>query len=115
MTRIGTLLFLLLSFLYHTSFAQNDSVKLSLPQAEALFLKQNFELLAANYQIDQTKAEIITAKLFDNPELEYENLFYNHETGKFFQTSYAYGQFAGSISQLIKLAGKRNKNIKLAQ
>lgn len=115
MTRIGTLLFLPLSFLYHTSFAQNDSVKLSLPQAEALFLKQNFELLAANYQIDQTKAEIITAKLFDNPELEYENLFYNHETGKFFQTSYAYGQFAGSISQLIKLAGKRNKNIKLAQ
>ncbi len=115
MTRIGTLLFLPLSFLCHTSFAQNDSVKLSLPQAEALFLKQNFELLAANYQIDQTKAEIITAKLFDNPELEYENLFYNHETGKFFQTSYAYGQFAGSISQLIKLAGKRNKNIKLAQ
>ena len=115
MTRIGTLLFLLLSFLYQTSFAQNDSVKLSLPQAEALFLKQNFELLAANYQIDQTKAEIITAKLFDNPELEYENLFYNHETGKFFQTSYAYGQFAGSISQLIKLAGKRNKNIKLAK
>jgi len=115
MTRIGTLLFLLLSFLYQTSFAQNDSVKLSLPQAEALFLKQNFELLAANYQIDLAKAEIITAKLFDNPELEYENLFYNHETGKFFQTSYAYGQFAGSISQLIKLAGKRNKNIKLAQ
>jgi len=115
MTRIGTLLFLLLSFLYQTSFGQNDSVKLSLPQAEALFLKQNFELLAANYQIDQAKAEIVTAKLFDNPELEYENLFYNHETGKFFQTSYAYGQFAGSISQLIKLAGKRNKNIKLAQ
>ncbi len=115
MTRIGTLLFLFLSFLYKTAVAQTDTIKLSLPQAEALFLKHNFELLAANYQIDQAKAEMVTAKLFDNPELEYENLFYNHETGKFFQTSYAYGQFAGSISQLIKLAGKRNKNIKLAQ
>lgn len=58
---------------------------------------------------------MITAKLFDNPELEYENLFYNHETKKFLQTSYAYGQYAGSISQLVKLAGKRNKNIKLAK
>jgi len=115
MTRIGTLLFLFLSFLYKTAVAQTDTIKLSLPQAEALFLKHNFELLAANYQIDQAKAEMVTAKLFDNPELEYENLFYNHETGKFLQTSYAYGQFAGSISQLIKLAGKRNKNIKLAQ
>jgi len=115
MTRIGTLLFLFLSFLYQIAVAQTDTIKLSLPQAEALFLKHNFELLAANYQIDQAKAEMVTAKLFDNPELEYENLFYNHETGKFFQTSFAYGQFAGSISQLIKLAGKRNKNIKLAQ
>jgi len=115
MTRIGTLLFLFLSFLYQIAVAQTDTIKLSLPQAEALFLKHNFELLAANYQIDQAKAEMVTAKLFDNPELEYENLFYNHETGKFLQTSYAYGQFAGSISQLIKLAGKRNKNIKLAQ
>ncbi|MFW0718599.1 TolC family protein [Pedobacter sp. N23S346] len=115
MTRIGTLLFLFLSVLHQTSFAQSDTVKLSLPKAEALFLKHNFDLLAANYQIDQAKAEIITANLFDNPELEYESLFYNHETGKFLQTSYAYGQFAGSISQLIKLAGKRNKNIKLAQ
>ncbi|WP_029284855.1 TolC family protein [Pedobacter sp. R20-19] len=115
MIRIGTLIFFLLGFFSAVSVAQTDTLKLNLPQAEALFLKQNFDLLAANYQIDQAKAEIITARLFDNPELEYENLLYNHETGKFLQTSYAYGQFAGSVSQLIKLAGKRNKNIKLAQ
>lgn len=99
----------------NASFAQSDSLKLDLKQAEILFLKNNFDLLASNYQIDQAKAEVITAKLFDNPELEYENLFYNHETKKFLQTSYAYGQYEGSISQLVKLAGKRNKNIKLAQ
>ena len=115
MIRTGTLIFLLLGIFTTITHAQTDTLKLNLPQAEALFLKQNFDLLAANYQIDQAKAEIITARLFDNPELEYENLLYNHETGKFLQTSYAYGQFAGSVSQLIKLAGKRNKNIKLAQ
>ncbi|RZJ90808.1 MAG: TolC family protein [Chryseobacterium sp.] len=113
--RLSSFLLFVLAISINASFAQSDSLKLDLKQAEILFLKNNFDLLASNYQIDQAKAEVITAKLFDNPELEYENLFYNHETKKFLQTSYAYGQYAGSISQLVKLAGKRNKNIKLAQ
>jgi len=109
----------LLLFLFATSasniFAQNDTLHLDLIQAEKLFLKNNYELLLRNYEIESARAEIITAKLFDNPQLEYENLFYNHETKKFLQTSYESGQYAASISQLFKLAGKRNKNIKLAQ
>lgn len=115
MMRMSTFLIFVFAFITKSSFAQSDSLKLDLKQAEILFLKNNFDLLASNYQIDQAKAEVITAKLFDNPELVYENLFYNHETRKFLQTSYEFGQYAGSISQLIKLAGKRNKNIKLAQ
>ncbi len=106
---------MLLAVLAFQASAQTDSLQLNIKQAEALFLKQNYDLIAAGFQIDQAKAEIITARLFDNPELNYENLFYNHETKKFFQTSYADGQYAASISQLFKLAGKRNKNIKLAQ
>jgi len=113
--RLSSFLLFVLAISINASFAQSDSLRLDLKQAEILFLKNNFDLLASNYQIDQAKAEVITAKLFDNPELEYENLFYNHETKKILQTSYAYGQYAGSISQLIKLAGKRNKNIKLAK
>ncbi|WGQ08767.1 TolC family protein [Pedobacter gandavensis] len=96
-----------------TGMAQ-DSLKLSLREAEQLFIKGNYELIAQNYQTEEAKAEIITAKLFDNPELSYENLFYNHETKKFLQTSMANGQYSAQISQLIKLAGKRNKNIQLA-
>jgi cobalt-zinc-cadmium efflux system outer membrane protein len=115
MTRICTLLILFLALTARATFAQTDTLSLNLSQAESLFLKNNFDLLSGNYEIDKAKAEIITAKLFENPTLEYENLFYNHETKKFLQTSYAYGQYAGSISQLFKLAGKRNKNIKLAQ
>lgn len=109
------MLLLFLVLITRATFAQTDTLSLNLNQAENLFLKNNFDLLVSNYDIDKAKAEIITAKLFENPTLEYENLFYNHETKKFLQTSYAYGQFAGSISQLFKLAGKRNKNIKLAQ
>ena len=95
------------------SFAQ-DTLKLDLHQAERLFIKGNYQLIAQRYQTEQAKAELITAKLFDNPELSYENLFYNRETGKFLETSMATGQFSAQISQLVKLAGKRNKSIQLA-
>ena len=99
--------------LINASYAQ-DTLKLTLQQSEKLFLENNYQLLAQRYQTDQAKAEIITAKLFDNPELSYENLFFNHETRRFLETSMASGQFNAEISQLIKLAGKRNKNIQLA-
>jgi len=115
MRRISIFLIFVFATSINASLAQNDSLKLNLKQAEVLFLRNNFDLLSSNYQIEQTKAEVITAKLFDNPELQYENLFYNHETKKFLQTSYDFGQYAGSISQLIRLAGKRNKNIRMAQ
>jgi len=115
MMRISIFLLFIITVSTKLSLAQTNTLKLNLKQAEVLFLKNNFDLLSRNYEIDAAKAEVITAKLFDNPELEYENLFYNHETKKFLQTSFEYGQYAASVSQLIKLAGKRNKNIKLAQ
>lgn len=99
-----------------TSLAQSaDTLTLTLPQAEKLFVQGNFQLIAQNYQTDQARAEIITARLFDNPELSYENQLYNPETKKFLQTSKSNGQYQASVSQLIKLAGKRNKNIQVAQ
>lgn len=115
MIRVFSWLILFWALTAGKAFAQGDTLSLNLNQAESLFLRNNFELLASNYEIDQAKAEIITAKLFENPTLEYENLFYNKDTKKFLQTSYAHGQYSGSIFQLFKLAGKRNKNIKLAQ
>lgn len=115
MIRIFSWLIFFLVLTARATFAQSDTLNLNLSQAESLFLKNNFDLLASNYDVDKAKAEIITARLFENPTLEYENLFYNQETKKFLQTSYAHGQYAGSVSQLFRLAGKRNKNIKLAQ
>ncbi|WP_421944175.1 TolC family protein [Pedobacter sp.] len=115
MRKTSALLIVFLGLFSLSAKSQNDTLKLDLSKAQSLFLENNYDLLVSNYQIKQAKAEIITAKLFDNPQLEYENLFYNHETKKFLQTSAEFGQFAGSISQLFKLAGKRNKNIKVAQ
>jgi len=107
-----TLLFLVTSI---SSKAQSPAIKkISLNEMQQLFVKNNYQLIAARFQVDQAKADIITAKLFDNPELSYENILYNPETKKFLETSLASGQYQGALSQMIKLAGKRNKNIQLA-
>lgn len=93
----------------------SDTVHLNLVQAERMFLQNNARLIAQRYEMEQAKAEVITAKLFDNPEFSYENLFYNQESKRFFETSRATGQYDVSITQLIRLGGKRNKNIRLAE
>lgn len=109
-----TLICILTAIPFSIIFAQ-DSIRVSLQDAERMFLQENAQLIAQRYQTEMAKAEIITAKLFDNPELSYENLFYNHETGRFLETSSSSGQYTASITQLIKLAGKRNKDIQLAE
>lgn len=92
-----------------------DALELNLQQAEELFLKKNLSLLASQYNIDNAKAAVITAKLFDNPQFSIENILYNPQTKKFFDMSHDGGQFGGSIAQLFQTAGKRNKNIQLAK
>ncbi|MBE7176221.1 MAG: TolC family protein [Mucilaginibacter polytrichastri] len=99
-------------------FAQNaDTLRLTPADAEKRFLENNLDLLIKKYDIGTAEAEIITARLFENPEVSYENIFYNPESRKFFQTSMrnGQGQYEAHISQLFKLAGKRNKAIKLAE
>jgi cobalt-zinc-cadmium efflux system outer membrane protein len=97
-----------------TAAQQSATLELSLPQAEKLFVQNNYQLIAQNYQTDQARADIITARLFDNPTLSAETQLYNPDNKRFFQTSMPNGQYQASLSQLIKLAGKRNKNIQLA-
>jgi cobalt-zinc-cadmium efflux system outer membrane protein len=104
----------LLGFAERAAAQSSDTLQLTLPQAEKLFVKNNYQLIAQNYQTDQAKADIITAKLFDNPTLSAETQLYNPDTKRFFETSKTNGEYQASISQLVKLAGKRNKNIQLA-
>ena len=106
--------FILLCLGSSASAQSADSVRLTLPDAEVRFVQGNYQLLAQKYQTDQAKADVITARLFDNPEISYENLLYNKDTKKYLETSMATGEYNASVSQLIRLAGKRNKNIQLA-
>jgi len=109
------LCFALLGTAENVAAQSADTLLLTLPQAEKLFIQNNYQLIAQNYQRDQARADIITAKLFDNPQLSVETQLYNKNTKRFFETSNKNGEYQGSISQLFKLAGKRNKNIQVAQ
>ncbi len=113
--KIRIILFVILSTCFVLRGFAQDTLSLSVSQVETMFLEKNAQLIAQRYETEQAKAEVITARLFDNPELSYENLFYNHETKRFLETSMATGQYGATLTQIIKLGGKRNKNIQLAE
>ena len=94
-----------------------DTIKLSLPEMEKIFLDSNLTLLAGHYGVDAQKALIQQAKIWDNPILNTDQVI--AANGKFFpygknsDGSYS-GQYYIQIQQLIKTAGKRGKLINLA-
>ncbi|HEV3412296.1 MAG TPA: hypothetical protein VG101_07450, partial [Puia sp.] len=60
-----------LTFTGISTFAQprQDTLPLTLQQAEKIFLDSNFQLLAQRYNIDVQRALILQAKLWPNPNL----------------------------------------------
>ncbi|GAC1313966.1 MAG: TolC family protein [Mucilaginibacter sp.] len=87
----------------------NDTLKLTVRQAEEQFIKNNLQVMAQHYNIDIAGAQVITARLFPNPDFSINNgIAGTDEPNPLLEQS-------ASISQLITTAGKRNKNIKLAQ
>ena len=93
-----------------------DTLKLSLPEAEKIFLQKNLILLAAKYNIDANKALIQQAKLWDNPVLSTDQNIYDGAKGdgKFFAHNATRGQYYVQLTQLIRTAGKHNKLAQLA-
>ncbi|WP_113618309.1 TolC family protein [Chitinophaga flava] len=92
-----------------------DSTHLKLEEAEQIFLKNNLQLLAQQYNVDAASALIIQARLFPNPNFSVSQGFYNGENHKLFNFGNSASETQAALSQLIMLAGKRNKQIKLAK
>lgn len=95
-----------------------NTLNLTLKQTERLFLEKNLELLAQHYNIEASKALVQQAKLWDDPTLiTDQNVYSNH---KWFEhgsnpDGTPRGQFFIQLQQLIKTAGKRGKQISMAQ
>ena len=102
----------------YPSFSQRvnsaDTIQLTISQAEQRFLDSNYTLLAQRYNIDANKALVIQAKLLPNPNLSLSHGFYNPATRQLLPFG-STGETQAGLSQLILLAGKRNKQIRLAE
>ena len=85
---------------------------LSLPEATDYFLSNNLSLLAEKYAIDKAEAEVIQAKLFDNPVISFEQNIYNRNNRKYFDFGRESQQMV-EIEQLISIAGQRNNRIRV--
>jgi cobalt-zinc-cadmium efflux system outer membrane protein len=105
---------------------RSDTLRVSLVELEKLFLERNLALLAAKYNVEAARAFEIQAGLFPNPQVQLGINIYNPRTGAFFDLSGPTdnpraGASPGSseqqfqIQQLILLAGKLEKQVRLAQ
>ena len=111
------LAFILLSSKFVFAQAPADSLQLSLDSAERLFISGNYILLAQKYNIQAQKAQEIQARLYPNPNFSIFYSIYNSTTNKFFPTGpgTAGSEITMQLSQMIYLAGQRNKQIKIAE
>ena len=91
-----------------------DTLRLTLQQAEQQFIENNLILLAEKYNIDAAKAQVLQAKLYNNPSIAVSGNAYNPENRKYPDISNRTGQYTIDVQQLIVLAGKRNKQVQLA-
>jgi len=91
-----------------------DTLKADLFHAEKMFLDSNLQLLAQRYNIDANEALVLQAKLWPNPNFSVGHTLYSAQLRQFFPTGYN-DETTFELDQEILLAGKRNKQIKLAQ
>lgn len=90
---------------------KTDSLRLSMDEAEDIFLKKNLSLLANQFNIDINKAIVEQSRVWDNPMLNTDQNIYD---GKFFKHNKDRGQVYIQVQQLIKTAGKIKKETQLA-
>ncbi len=96
-----------------------DTLKLTIQQADSVFISQNLSLLAEKCNINAAKAQIIQARLFTNITLAVTqnviNTEYKTNGGRQWFDLTNKGESSAQIQKLIRLAGKRNKQIQLAE
>ena len=111
MKRFLSIILALLPFLY-TEATEENRLKLTIHEAERYLADHNLRLLAEHYAEDQAEAQVIQAKLFDNPVISFEQNVYNRINGRYFDFGKE-GESAVELEQLIYIAGQHNKRVKL--
>ncbi len=99
-----------------------DTISITLADAEAFFMKNNYNVLAQKYGVDAQKALVRQAKLLNNPTVYYENSIYNQYSKKYFPTSegtygipQTQGEYLINVQWLVSIARKRVKTANVAK
>jgi outer membrane protein, heavy metal efflux system len=114
MRRIFPLTWVMCILAHGVASSQTDTIRVTLQDAERLFLRNNLQVLAARFSIDAAEAAVTQAKLWSNPNIQIEQNVYNQFTRRYFDFTKD-GNTEVQIQQLFVLAGKRDKQITLAE
>lgn len=99
-----------------------DTLRLTLEQAQERFVQKNFVLIAQKFNVNIAEAGVEQAKLWYNPNLFVETNLYNGYTHKFLPygkqedlVNPTGGVFNIQLQQVLSLTASRSKLVKLAQ
>ncbi|MFZ4426309.1 MAG: TolC family protein [Saprospiraceae bacterium] len=89
-----------------------DTLNLTIEEAEALLVKENLALIAGHYDVDIADAQILQAKAWNNPYFNWNQDMYSIELNEYFNHK---NQFLIQIDVLFSIAGKHTNTVKLAK
>jgi cobalt-zinc-cadmium efflux system outer membrane protein len=105
---------LILSVMLPLLSISSDTLRLSIAQADSIFLSNNYQLLAAAMNMRAQDAQVIQAKLYPNPVFTVAFNAYDPDNQQAFHIG-ASGQKSFQVDQLILLGGKRKAEVELAK
>src|SRR6218665_2706760 len=92
-----------------------DTLRLTLPQAEEEFTHKNLQVIAAKMGISESKAYELQASLKPNPNVYVEYMPYNTQKNELAGFNKNNAQQFIQYQQLLEVAGKRSKRTELAR
>ena len=105
-----TSLFLTLFFSCLSAGAQQDTLHVTLRQADSLLVTGNLSLIALKYRIEGAKAQSIQAKLFQNPYFSSELTLYNPDNHTWFDIRYPNGNKSFALNQVFQVRAGETSN-----
>ncbi len=91
---------------------QPANTVLSFQQAKARLMKKNLNLLASYYDINIADAQVIQARVWNNPYLIWNQDLYQVEKNQYFNPT---NQALIQVEQIFSVAGKHTNTVKLAK
>ncbi len=102
-----------LLLVFAVALSAQDTLKVSVHQADSLLVTRNLNLLAQHYEIDKAEAVKVQARLFNNPQV-YSEWSVRPEKGAFFDVGRT-GENVFTFSELFRIAGQRGLGVREAE